>query len=124
MLNWRENPQATSALDSASERQVQKALDELLELGGRTTIAAHLRKEMKNRENRHRLTMIGTWIIVSETLCCQEWQLMGWHTEVVAHRLSTVRHAHQICVLDKGKLAESGTHDDACLQVLQQVGLI
>lgn len=61
--------EATSALDSASERQVQKALDELLDLGGRTTI-------------------------------------------VVAHRLSTVRHAHQICVLDKGKLAESGTHDE------------
>ncbi len=34
--------------------------------------------------------------------------------EVVAHRLSTVRHAHQICVLDKGKLAESGTHDETC----------
>ena len=31
--------QATSALDSASERAVQKALDELLSLGGRTTIA-------------------------------------------------------------------------------------
>eukprot|EP00913_Durusdinium_trenchii_P006956 g6542.t1 len=61
--------EATSALDSASERQVQKALDELLDAGGRTTI-------------------------------------------VVAHRLSTVRHAHQICVLDKGKLAEVGTHDE------------
>jgi len=61
--------EATSALDSASERQVQKALDELLDQGGRTTL-------------------------------------------VVAHRLSTVRHAHQICVLDKGKLAESGTHDE------------
>lgn len=32
-------------------------------------------------------------------------------TQVVAHRLSTIRHAHQICVLDKGKLAESGTHE-------------
>ena len=35
---------ATSALDSASERQVQKALDELLDAGGRTTIAAGLSK--------------------------------------------------------------------------------
>ncbi|CAJ1330428.1 unnamed protein product [Effrenium voratum] len=61
--------EATSALDAASERQVQKALDDLLEAGGRTTI-------------------------------------------VIAHRLSTVRHAQKICVLDKGKLVEEGTHED------------
>ena len=30
---------------------------------------------------------------------------------VVAHRLSTVRHAHRIWVLDAGRVAESGTHD-------------
>jgi ABC-type multidrug transport system fused ATPase/permease subunit len=29
---------------------------------------------------------------------------------VVAHRLSTVRHAHQILVLDHGQIAERGTH--------------
>ncbi|CAJ1377525.1 unnamed protein product [Effrenium voratum] len=61
--------EATSALDAASERQVQKALDDLLEAGGRTTI-------------------------------------------VIAHRLSTVRHAQKICVLDKGKLVEEGTHEE------------
>jgi ATP-binding cassette subfamily B protein len=31
---------------------------------------------------------------------------------VVAHRLSTVRHADRVVVLDRGRVAEAGTHDD------------
>jgi ATP-binding cassette, subfamily B, bacterial len=31
---------------------------------------------------------------------------------VVAHRLSTVRHAHRIWVLDAGRVSEAGTHDE------------
>jgi ABC-type multidrug transport system fused ATPase/permease subunit len=31
---------------------------------------------------------------------------------VIAHRLSTVRHAHQILVLDHGEIVERGRHDD------------
>jgi ATP-binding cassette subfamily B protein len=34
----------------------------------------------------------------------------GRTTVMIAHRLSTVRHAHCIHVLDEGRLAESGTH--------------
>ncbi len=31
---------------------------------------------------------------------------------IVAHRLSTVRNADQILVLDKGKITEAGTHQE------------
>jgi ABC-type multidrug transport system fused ATPase/permease subunit len=59
--------EATSSLDTASERLVQDALDRLMK--GRTSI-------------------------------------------VIAHRLSTVRHADRILVLEKGRVVQSGTHDE------------
>ena len=40
-------------------------------------------------------------------------RLMAGRTSlVIAHRLSTVRHADQILVISKGKLIEQGTHDE------------
>lgn len=62
--------EATSSLDSESERLVQDALDQLMQ--GRTSF-------------------------------------------VVAHRLSTIRKADQILVIDGGKVVESGTHDELML---------
>ncbi len=37
---------------------------------------------------------------------------VGRTTVVIAHRLSTVRHAHRIHVLDAGEVVEAGTHED------------
>jgi len=59
--------EATSSLDSESERLVQNALEKLME--NRTSI-------------------------------------------VIAHRLSTVRNADEICVLHEGEILERGTHDE------------
>jgi ATP-binding cassette subfamily B protein len=36
----------------------------------------------------------------------------GRTTLVIAHRLSTVRHAHRIHVLEAGRVAEAGTHEE------------
>jgi ATP-binding cassette subfamily B protein/subfamily B ATP-binding cassette protein MsbA len=59
--------EATASVDTETERQIQEALDALMQ--GRTSF-------------------------------------------VIAHRLSTVRHADRIYVLEKGQVIEQGTHDE------------
>ena len=36
----------------------------------------------------------------------------GRTTLVIAHRLSTVRNAHSIVVMDQGRVVDQGTHDE------------
>jgi ATP-binding cassette subfamily B protein len=38
--------------------------------------------------------------------------LKGRTSFIVAHRLSTIRHAHSVIVLDAGRIVERGTHDE------------
>jgi ABC-type multidrug transport system fused ATPase/permease subunit len=45
--------------------------------------------------------------------------MQGRTTFIIAHRLSTVEHADRIVVLDKGEIAESGSHQE----LIQKEGL-
>ena len=38
--------------------------------------------------------------------------MKGRTSIVIAHRLSTVRNANRILVMDNGQIVESGTHDE------------
>lgn len=74
--------EATSALDNISEKIVQEALNRACE----------------------GLNLYSP----TYSLCYQV--LIGRTTIVVAHRLATIENAHQIYVVDQGRVIEQGTH--------------
>ena len=41
--------------------------------------------------------------------------MVGRTTVIVAHRLSTIRNANMIAIVQDGKIAETGTHDELML---------
>ena len=59
---------------------------------------------------------VGTEAIIQDAL---ERLLVGRTAIIIAHRLSTIRNVDRILVLNRGQLAESGSHD----QLLEQDGI-
>jgi subfamily B ATP-binding cassette protein HlyB/CyaB len=41
-----------------------------------------------------------------------QWIVQGRTVLIIAHRLSAVRHCHQIITIEKGRIVESGSHDE------------
>ena len=90
--------EATSALDSESERHVQAALEVLMR--GRTSDTL----PTKPADCGRRCDALAPAPEGSAPPCRERTTL------VIAHRLSTIEKADRIVVLQKGQIAEAGTH--------------
>lgn len=80
--------EATSALDSNTEKAIQGQL--------RRLVGSLIIRDKPRTFNNAALSV----------------QTQGKTTIAIAHRLSTIVNADKIIVLDKGKLVETGTHDE------------
>jgi ATP-binding cassette, subfamily B, multidrug efflux pump len=77
----------------------------------RTAIARAVLREPKILILDDALSAVDTY--TEEKILSQLRAVMRQRTSIiVSHRVSTVRHADLICVLDEGRIIERGTHDD------------
>jgi ABC-type methionine transport system ATPase subunit len=98
--------EATSALDSASEAAVSLALQNL----AGTCIARDSFSSSNTATNPTDIADAASGSSSSSSSSSSGSQ--GRTVVMVAHRLSTVRHADQIVVMAQGKVVEQGTHAD------------
>lgn len=77
----------------------------------RTAIARAVLREPKILILDDALSSVDTY--TEERILAQLRGVMRQRTSIiVSHRVSTVRHADRICVLDEGRIIEQGTHDE------------
>ena len=93
--------EATSSVDTETEIQIRKAIERLMQ--GRTSII------IAHRLSTVRRVDTETELIIRDALHVL---MAGRTTIAIAHRLSTIQDMDKILVLHKGKLRESGTHQE------------